>query len=517
MVQGQGFDRRALLRLGVLAGATAVGAPLLSSCGGDAAPTAGQPGEAGKPLAALSVSAPHAVTDSEAGNPLATSIGATLIVMRHVYDSLMVLDNGEYKYQLAESVTPNADASEWTIKLRSGVSFHDGKPVRAADVVHSLRTVGTKPSNRASVYAMVNLPGVTAVDDLTVKVPLLVPRGDFRESVLIVFSPVFPEGMTDFAKPIGSGPYKLVERNGTTTKLVANDGYWGGKPSVGELRIVGVADASARLAALKAGQVDYAIGISATGAKTEATNPAVTIIRGGPANSNALSFAMNQKLAPFDDPRVRTAVRLAVDRKALVDNALLGQGSTADDVVGKNLPGYADLPERTRDVARARALFAEAGVTKLTLRTGELVPGMMNASKLLVQQLEEAGVELALEELSADAFYADVTTLATHPFQAFYYVNRPAAVHLSAVTHGKAPFNVTGTSADYQARLAQAQATPDDAARGKAFGALQQEFYDQGGDVLWGFQEQLDASRAGVAGVRIEQSVQLFDRATGPA
>ncbi|XVV00802.1 ABC transporter substrate-binding protein [Actinosynnema sp. CA-248983] len=497
-----------------------MGAPLLSSCANDPAAPAGQAdqsGQDGKPLDLLTVSAPHAVTDSEAGNPLATSIGATLIVMRHVYDSLMVLDNGAYKYQLAESVEPNADATEWTVKLRAGVKFHDGKPVTAADVVHSLRTVGTKPSNRASVYALVNLPGITAVDDLTVKVPLLAPRGDFRESVLVVFSPVFPAGMTEFSKPVGSGPYKLVERNGTTTKLVANEDYWDGKPTVAELRIVGVADAAARLSALKAGQVDYAIGISATGAKTEAANSELTIIRGGAANSNALSFAMNQKLAPFDNPKVRKAVRLAVDRKALVDNALLGQGSTADDVVGKSLPGYAKLPERTRDLDQARALFAEAGVTKLTLRTGELVPGMMNASKLLAQQLKEAGVELTLEELSADAFYADITTLATHPFQAFYYVNRPAAVHLSAVTHGKAPFNVTGTSADYQARLAAAQAMPDDKAREGAFRALQEEFYNEGGDVLWGFQEQLDAGRAGIRGVQIMQSVQLFGRATGPA
>ncbi|WP_233157903.1 ABC transporter substrate-binding protein [Actinokineospora bangkokensis] len=510
------IDRRSLLRLGLLTGAAAATAPLLVACGDGGAPAAGASGfgAAGKPIDVLTVSAPSAVTDAVPGNPLATSIGATLVVMRHVYDSLMVLDNGEYKYQLAESVEPNADASAWTIKVRPGATFHDGKPVTAADVAHSLRTVGTKPSNRASVYSVVNLPGITVVDDRTLTVPLKAPRGDFRESVLIVFSPIFPAGTTDFTKPVGSGPYKLVERSGATTRMVAYDGYWGGKPTVRELRVVGVSDAAARLSSLKAGQVDYAISISATGAKTEAANSALSVVRGGAANANALSFAMNQKLAPFDNPDVRKAVRLAVDRQALVDNALLGLGSTADDVVGKNLPGYADLPARKRDVEQARSLFAKAGVTKLTLRTGELVPGMLNASKLLAQQLKEAGVEVTLEELSVDAFYADITTLGTHPFQAFYYVNRPAAVHLSAVTHGKAPFNVTGTSADYQARLAKAQATPDDKARAEAFTALQKEFYESGGDLLWGFQEQVDAARSGLQGVRVEQSVQLFDKAT---
>lgn len=129
----------------------------------------------------LKVGAPNAVTDAEAGNPLLTSIGATLIVMRHVYDSLMVLDNGEYKYQLAESVQPNVDGSVWTINLRSGVTFHDGKPVTAADVVHSIRTLGAKPSNRASVYANVDLAKVTAVNDRTVTVPLLTPAVTSRK------------------------------------------------------------------------------------------------------------------------------------------------------------------------------------------------------------------------------------------------------------------------------------------------------------------------------------------------
>ncbi|MGW4463818.1 ABC transporter substrate-binding protein [Micromonospora sp. NPDC004704] len=514
MAHGQEFNRRSLLRFGLFAGVTAMGVPLLAACGDD---EPSQTGGGSPSLAVLKVGAPNAVTDAEAGNPLLTSIGATLIVMRHVYDSLMVLDNGEYKYQLAESVEPNADATEWTITLRSGVTFHDGKPVTADDVVHSLRTLGAKPSNRVSVYGNVDLAKLSAVDARTVKVPLLTPRGDFKESVLVVFSPIFPAGMTEFSKPIGSGPYKLAERNGTTTRLVANEQYWGGKPTVAELQVVGILDAGARLSALKAGQIDYAVSISSTGAKTETTNSELVVVRGGPANSNALSFAMNQKLAPFDDVRVRKAVRLAVDRQALVENALLGLGSPADDVVGKTLPGYADLPARTRDLEQAKRLFAEAGITKLTLRTGELVPGMLNASRLMAQQLKEAGVELTLDEISPDAYYADLAALATFPFQAFYYVNRPAAVHLSAVTHGKAPFNVTGTSPAYQARLAAAQATADDKARADAFKALQQEFYDEGGDLLWGFQEQLDASRKGISGVRTMQSVQLFDQATGPA
>ncbi|WP_155372886.1 ABC transporter substrate-binding protein [Catellatospora vulcania] len=504
MSNGVHMDRRQLLRLSLLAAGATAAVPLVAGCGDDS--------DAATPTSRLRVGAADAI-NSTGLDPRTTSIGASLIVVRHVYDSLMMLENGEYVLRLAESVEPNAEATKWTIRIREGVKFHDGKPVTSADVAYSIRTLATPPSNRASVYSAVDLANIKVVDDRTVEVPLVAPRGDFRESTLVVFSIVFPDGTTDFAKAIGSGPYKLASNEETTVRLVANESYWGEKPKIAELEITRIRDASARLNALKAGQIDYAVAISATGAQTERHNSAIKIVRGGAANSNALSFAMNQRLAPFDDERVRRAVRLAVDRQALVDNALLGLGLPADDVVGKELPGYAQLATRSRDVAQARSLFQAAGVSKLTLRTSEIVPGMLNASKLFAQQLAEAGVTVELQQIPPDAYYTNLKALQTYPFQAFYYVNRPAAVHLAAVTHSKAPFNVTGTGEKYWASLAAAQANGDDKAREKAFEQLQTEFYESGGDVLWAYQEQLDASVPGVSGVRVSQSSQMFDQA----
>jgi len=221
------------------------------------------------------------------------------------------------------------------------------------------------------------------------------------------------------------------------------------------------------------------------------------------------------QLAPFNDPRVRKAVRLAADRQALVDNALLGFGSVGADMVGKGLPGFAPgIKDRPRDVATARRLFAAAGIKTLTLRAAELVPGMTAAAQLFAQQLAEAGVTLNVQTVPVQTYYADLATLATHPFQTFYYTNRPAALHLAAVTAKGAPFNVIGTGAEFWGRLAAAQVLVDDADRAKAFESLQMEMYESGGDLLWGYQEALDASRPGIGGVREVASIPDFTHAT---
>jgi peptide/nickel transport system substrate-binding protein len=442
-------------------------------------------------------------------DPLQASAGASQIVVRHLYDSLMVLEGGEYRYELAEAVEPNEDGSVWTITIRADAAFHDGTPVTATDVAYSITTLAGPDSNRASVYAGIEPDAVQAVDHRTVTVAFPGPRADFRESVLVVYSPVFPDQTTDFTDPVGSGPYRYEASDQQTVRLTAVDGHWRGTgPATLEIRRI--SDPTARLNALVSAEIDYAVGLGAAGARTIEDDHALEVVPGDLSTAFALAFSMNQRLAPFDDARVRQAVRLAADREAMLEAAVHGFGETADDVVGKGLPGYADLAPRTTDAEAASDLFAEAGVTELTLITAEVVPGMSAAAQVLKQNLEAAGVELTLDEAPADTYYADLEALATRPFQAFYYSNRPAAVHLAATTHAVAPFNVTGAGEDHWSALAAAQALVDDGARADAFAAMQTEFYETGGDLLWAFSYQLDGARAGVKGVFTSQGVPVF-------
>lgn len=441
--------------------------------------------------------------------------GASYVVLYHLYDSLVYLTSKGFTLGVARSITPNEDATQWTIKLRGGVKFHNGAPLQAADVIFSLKTLASAKSNRASVFSVIDLDKLSSPDPLTVVVPLTAARGDFVSTALAAFSPVIPAGTTNFNAGIGSGPFKLSGQNSTTISLVRNDAYWGPKPTIGGLKIIQIADPTTRLNAVKSGQADYALAISAVGAKAASADAAFQVRQGGAANSQALSFAMNQTLAPFTDPRVSQAVRLAADRNALLTTALLGFGSVGDDVMGKGLAGYdSSLPQRAQDVARAKALFAAAGVTKLSMSSAEIVPGMTNAALLLVQQLAQAGVTLTLNQIPPQSYYASLSALATRPFQAFYYVNRPIAVHLANVTAPGSTFNVTGLGNSWFTQLAAAEAEVDDTKRAAMFTTMQQYLYTSGGDLIWGFQEDLDASRPGIGNVQTIQSTPVFWSAT---
>jgi peptide/nickel transport system substrate-binding protein len=510
MSRVNGVGRRRFLQWGAAAATATAGATALSGCATSKSGDTRSVGSAGK---LLRVGASDA-TGTTSLDPRHAGFGASYIALYHLYDQLMYLKGSRYELGLAESVEPDKDAGEWTIRLHKHAVFHDGSPVRAADVAYSLRTLATPPSTRANNFVDLDLDRLKAVDAHTLKVGLKRPRGDFREAVLAVFSPVFPEGTRgkDFDKGIGSGPYRLEEHDGKNLRLAVNDKYWGGTSYFRRIELDLIADPAARLAALKSGQIDYAFGITATGARAERGNSAIRVRRGGTANSNALSFAMNERLAPFDNPDVRRAVRLAADREALVRQVLLGFGTKGDDVVGKGLPGYAGA-DRKRDLAEARRLFARAKTDSLTLHAADTVPGFVAAARLLGQQLKEAGVELDVQKVPADTYYADLKALARIPFQTFYYANRPAAVHLSATTTKGAFFNVTGLGEPHFKRLASAQATVDDSKREAAFAAVQRGLYSSGGDLLWGFQEQLDASAPGLSGVWSSQSIPVFTRA----
>jgi peptide/nickel transport system substrate-binding protein len=487
------------------AGALAAGGTL-SGCGSSDGPDRGR----------LRVGAAGLPTGTSL-DPRKASPGAAFLAQFHLYDGLMRLEGGRAVRRLAESVEPNAGATRWTVRLRPDATFHDGRPVRAADVLASLRTIAD-PRTRplfASAYADVDVAGSRVRDDRTVELTLRRPRGDLADSVLALGSPVFPAGTTDFAAAIGSGPYRLESADpGSGVRLRAFGDHWDGAPRIDMLEIRTITDPVARLNGVRGGQLDYAVGVSATGARTVAGDGGVEIRRGGVGSADALVVAMNERDPRFADPRVREALRLAVDRGALVDRALLGQGTVGNDLVGLGLPGYAaDLPQRGRDVERARGLLAAAGVRRLTLRAADLVPGLLDTGRLVAAQLREAGVRVDVQAAQAASYFQDVRAVSRTPFQAFYFANRPAAVHLSSVIGPRAQWNLVGYGGAYADRLRVAQETPDDARRAARFVDLQHDLHAHGGEVVWGFREALDAARPGVTGVARSQSVPLFSHA----
>lgn len=455
---------------------------------------------------------------SDLFNPFNSVSLSDYIGLYAVYDSLAILAGADVRLSLAESVTPNEDGSEWTIVIKEA-AFHDGSPLTSEDVAYSLRTLADPAISPflAANYAIIDLANMQTPDDRTLVVPLNAPRGDFVEVTLATWSMIVKDGTLGGPGAIGSGPFKLeAYEAGKSVRLVRNDEYWGGAPHLDGLEVVAISDATARLNALKGGEIDYATSITPAGAQAEADNGNISVLQAGVANSIAHGFSMNVGLPPFDNPDAVRAVKLAVDRRAMINIVLLGFGELGNDLVGRGLPGYNDsIAQTERDVDEARRLFEAAGVTELTLRTGEITPGGLAAAELLVQQLGEAGVTLTLDEIPADQFWTDFEALFTTPFQSVYWINRPAGVHVGSYTGSNSGFNITGTAdPDYDAMLAAAQATVDPSQRAAAIEGVQAYLHENDGMVIWGFQEDLNASVTGLSGVQVSQSLPLFDQAT---
>lgn len=500
------ITRRRLLQNGV-GGAALLSVPgLLSACGGD--------DKASVRTGPLRVAAPGAGSDNL--DPLRGTEPLDFLVALQLFDELARLDGDKVELALAESIEPNADATEWTIRVRDGVRFHDGTPLTARDVAYSLRLLGDPERNQgATLFSDLDLSKLKVVDDRTLRLPLKRARGDLVDGILALTSTVFPAGLSDFSNAVGSGPFKLVSfRPGTPVELARNADYWDGAPQIRELEIRAISDPVARLNAVKGGQIDYAIGITPTGAKSAQRGRNLQVVRSGARNSSALMFVMNETRPPFDDPRVRLAFRLAIDRQALVDSVLLGEGEIGNDIPGKGLLGYAgDLPQRTRDVDRARNLLAAAGVTKVTMRAADVQPGLVDAAALYARQLEEVGVKLTIDKAPADSYFDDFERVLSTPFQTFFAYNRPAAVNIAAFNGSNAAFNVAGIGdREFDGKLAEAQATVDGGQRTQGLKEVQRILHERGGEIIWGFAETLDVSRIGVEGVQQTTSGVLFSK-----
>lgn len=503
------ISRRTLLG-GMLAAGTL---PLVAGCGGDdAQPPATTKG--GRLRAGLVGST------NESLNPNTVEYSAADVARyAAIFDPLALLVGGETVLVLAESIEPNADATRWTIRLHEGVTFHDGKSMTSADAVHSLRRAATdSESTYREAFADIKAADITVLDQRTFEVPLARPRGDFVVGMIAgLGSAVLPEGITDFTKPAGTGPFILqTYEPGKTAVLTANPNYFRGAPLLDELEVVSITDPIARFNALQAGQIDFAKDLSFAAARVARGNPELQVILGGPGNSNALGVSMNIQFAPFDNPRVRQAFRLAADRKKIVDTALSGFGEIGNDIVGKGLPGYnADLPQRDYDPDQARSLLRDAGEISVSIRAADTSAGVLDGIQVYLEQLKAIGVNASLARESTETYYGDLDKNNNTPILALGYINRPIIKHIGTWVVSTALVNTQGWKRPaYDAQFNEALATADPAKRQEILDDLQRQLYDEGGDVVWGFVQGPDGARRGLRGVQYAESNPTFEKAS---
>ncbi|WP_433260706.1 ABC transporter substrate-binding protein [Actinosynnema sp. CS-041913] len=341
-----------------------------------------------------------AATDpGESLNPYASNQSPTQQLRSALlYEGLTRLDpTGKVEWRLATDMTPNADFSEWTIKLRPGVEFTDGSGFTSADVVASIKYL-RDPAHAVQGLAFIEKidpDAVAAVDELTVRVGLSEPFAPFKDIWANVLLPMTKAGSVP-EQPIGTGPFAVKSFSaGRQSTLERFDGHWGDRPKLGTIDIVEFPSQQAQANALLSNQVDIASGATPTIAKSLAGRDDIELLDS--KGDFTLRIGFNTTVAPFDDVRVRQALRLLVDREQVVSNAFGGYARVANDHEGGTPQcGTPEITQRAQDIEQAKKLLAEAGQSGLSfaVTTDGLLPGMQELAQVFSENAAKAGVKV---------------------------------------------------------------------------------------------------------------------------
>jgi peptide/nickel transport system substrate-binding protein len=423
----------------------------------------------------------------------------------NLYECLAVRtpDFSELEMLLAESIEPGKSPKEWTIRLKQGITFHNGKPVTADDVIFSLRRIldPKDPKVGAASIGYVEEKKLKKLDDRTVRVTLEFANAGFPDDIGQYFNAIVP---TDYdpKNPVGTGPFKYKSfKAGQQSEFTKYADYWErGKPYVDTLIIIDFPDDTARVNALLGGQVDAIDNLPAAQLQSVKSNPNLRVIS---SQTGAWQpFTMRVDQSPFDDVRVRQAFRLIVDREQMVQQVLSGQGRIANDLYAPYDPAYAsDLPQRKQDLEQAKSLLKQAGREGLSVElvTAPVFQGIVEAAQVFAQQAKGAGVDVKVRKVDSGTFYGD--NYLKWAFAQDFWATR---AYLSQVAQGdlpESPFNETHwKDPKFIDLIQQARAEVDDGKRKDILHEAQTMQYEQGGYIIQYFSNIIDAHSAKLGG-----------------
>lgn len=515
-----GFLSRYITRRDLLKGAAVVvvGAtisPVVAGCSGDSETTTTTAGSGGAPKMGghlrVAAGAGSAKEDLNIHGPALTM--PSMAMRFNMYDSLLEYDHaGVLGMALAEELEPNSDGTQFTVRLKSDLVFHDGSPVNADAVLYTFNRIldPDNPGLAAKQLRGLSKSGIVKVDDLTVRFELDTANAIFPEGLSAYSAGIVPVGYDPKGGDgaVGTGPFMLAKpgdfQPGVQAVFAKNPNYWrqGGGPYVDQLSIIEFADTTAQLNALLGGAADYCQMIA--GAQRQiAQGAGFTLLEA--KTGSWIPFTMNCTAKPFDDVRVRQAFRLIVNRPEMIAQAADGLQWVGNDMYGPFDPGYpSDLPQREQDLEQAKSLLKQAGqeglAIKLTTSTS-VSSGAPAAATVFAQQAKGAGVDVQVDEVTGDVFWGD--EYLKYPFAMDNWGTRG---YLAQAGFGSLPgaiYNEThfgDINPAYVSLVEEAFATVDDTKRNELIKQAATLEHEEGGYIVYGFDMQVDALAPNVQG-----------------
>ncbi|MDE3838215.1 peptide-binding protein [Bacillus methanolicus] len=353
-----------------------------------------------------------------------------------IYNGLVKADTKfNVQYDLAEDIQESEDGLTYTVKIKKGVKFHDGEELTADDVVftYSIPLSPDYAGERGSNFEMIE--SIKKVDDYTVEFKLkrkdatFVPTTleyDILPEHILQDVPIGELGEHEFntKKPIGTGPFKFVEwKDGEYVKVEAFDDYFEGRPYLDSITYKIVPDANALIAQIQAGDIDYYAAVPGSDLETVKAIDGVKVV-----SDLALSYTFlgyNEKNPLFKDKKVRQAITHAIDREAIVESVMNGEGKVAHVPESPLSWAYSDdVPKFDYDPEKSKKLLEEAGWKdtdgdgildkdgkkfSFTVKTNQGNKVREDIVVVLQQQLKEVGIEAKPEIVEWSAFIDQIS------------------------------------------------------------------------------------------------------------
>ena len=345
------------------------------------------------------------------GNPFMSALMPTITTTGAIFDSLTKFNRaGQIEPWLAVS-WESADAKTWRFKLRPDVTFSNGKPLTAKDIVATAEYfIGRAKPTENIVRELPKLAAARAIDDLTVEIETAEPMPLFARYASMFLVPdiavVDALGMEGFAKaPVGTGPYQLTNWSPGKVTFAAVNGSWR-KPQVAKLEILVLPEATSRVQALLSDQVDLAMFLGPE--EYEALKGAGQQPRAVMDDTvNGIALVTTRE-TPFKDVRVRRALNYAINRPPMLDAIFAGLAKPANQPATRGVFGYnPDLPAFDYDPAKAKQLLAEAGYPngfKFVLETTTASNAQVAYVQQVASDLRRVGVTMEIRTVSSQQY-----------------------------------------------------------------------------------------------------------------
>lgn len=411
-----------------------------------------------------------------------------------IYGNLLteVAADGSIQPELAESWEASPDAVIWTIKLRQGVVFHNGKTMSADDVIASIDHHRGEDSKSAAKPAVAPIEVMKKVDANTIEFTLKAGDADFPYSLAdyhLVIVPANADGTANWQDGIGTGPYKIDNFDpGVSGIYTRNENYFKkDRAWFDGIEMLSIVDPTARVTALISGQVHAIDRVPLKVAKTLKRNPTVVVQE--VAGNQHYTFAMHTTADPFKDNNVRQAIKYGVDRQELVDKVLNGFGVIGNDhPIGRGQRFFAkDLAQKAYDPDKSKWHLKQAGLDSVSCdlsAADAAFEGAVNAALLFSDKAKAGGVNINVLREPNDGYWSNVWL--KKPFTAVYWSGRPTedAMFSSAYAKGVAWNDTFWDNTRFNELLLDARAELDQDKRRAMYYEMQDLCSNDGGTVI---------------------------------